>query len=46
MNKKIIIYPILTFISFASVYFLLSSKVTGTSSEEVLWKEGQVQKKL
>lgn len=46
MNKKIIIYPILTFISFASVYFLLSSRVNGTSSEEVLWKEGQVQKKV
>ena len=46
MNKKIIIYPILTLISFASVYFLLSSKVTGTSSEEVLLKEEQVQRKV
>ncbi|WP_257138865.1 N-acetylmuramoyl-L-alanine amidase family protein [Bacillus toyonensis] len=33
-EKKIIIYPILIFIGFVSVYFLLSSKAKGTINED------------
>ncbi|MEH6892366.1 N-acetylmuramoyl-L-alanine amidase [Bacillus sp. JJ864] len=46
MNKKIIIYPILIFIGFVSVYFLMSSKVKGTMYADTLSKKDQTSEKV